>query len=282
MTLSFRIFMGLIGGSEAMYNAVRDALIAHSPDLEIHSYRVVRKKAQYITGITQIHTDMCPGSCLAYMGPFAILTECPTCGTPQYEDMSMLTDPKKPRKQFYMIPLRLQLQALWRMPDGADRMRHRIRKTNEIIADIRKNSNRILAYDDVFHGSQYLRAVCEHKIKKDDVFLMFLLDGAQLYRDKASDFWFSIWVILNLSPDLRYKKKYVLPSCFVPGPNYLGNMDSFLLPSFRHLSALQKKALGYGTVGKKKSSSHVLSLDMARLTQSVFRSSVGWLATTEV
>jgi hypothetical protein len=104
-TLSFRIFMGLIGGSEAMYNSVRDALISHSPDLEIHSYHVVRKKAQNITGITQVRTDMCPGSCLAYTGPFATLTECPTCGTPRYEDMSMPTDPKKPRKQFYTIPL---------------------------------------------------------------------------------------------------------------------------------------------------------------------------------
>ena len=244
--LSFRIFIGLIGGSQHMYNAVRDALLEHSPDLQLHSYHVIRKKAQNITGISQIRTDMCPQSCLAYTGPFSSLTECPTCGTPRYKDTSVPTTStrsKKPRKQFYTIPLGPQLQALWRTPDGADRMRYRNRKTNEIMAELRNNGNRISVYEDVFHGSAYLQAVCERKIGQDDIFLMFSLDGAQLYRDKASDCWFSIWVILNLSPDLQYKKKYVLPGCFVPGPDSPDNMESFLLPAFRHVSALQKEGL---------------------------------------
>jgi hypothetical protein len=72
---------------------------------------------------------------------------------------------------------------------------------------------------------------------------MYSIDGVQLYRDKESDCFFSIWVILNLSPDLRYKKKYILPANFIPGPNKPSNTESFLLPSFRHASALQKDGL---------------------------------------
>ncbi|KAF8897774.1 hypothetical protein BD779DRAFT_1667695 [Infundibulicybe gibba] len=41
--------------------------------------------------------------------------------------------------------------------------------------------------------------------------LMLSIDGAQLYQNKASDCWIYIWVVLDHSPDIRYKKKYVLP-----------------------------------------------------------------------
>ena len=72
---------------------------------------------------------------------------------------------------------------------------------------------------------------------------MFSIDGAQLYRDKESDCSFSIWVILDLSPDLRFKKMFILPAMFIPGPNSPENTESFLLPAFRHVSALQKEGL---------------------------------------
>ena len=73
--------------------------------------------------------------------------------------------------------------------------------------------------------------------------VLFSLDGAQLYRDKLSDCWFFIWILFNLAPDLRYKKTYILPAGFVPGPTKPGNIESFVLPSLRHTSALQKEGL---------------------------------------
>ena len=35
---------------------------------------------------------------------------------------------------------------------------------------------------------------------KDDIALQLSIDGAQLYRDKASDCWMFIWIIHNLHP----------------------------------------------------------------------------------
>jgi hypothetical protein len=49
--------------------------------------------------------------------------------------------------------------------------------------------------------------------------------------------------VLNLSPELRYKKKYILPALIIPGPHEPHNTDTFLLPSFRHTSALQRNGL---------------------------------------
>lgn len=69
------------------------------------------------------------------------------------------------------------------------------------------------------------------------------MDGAQLYAHKASDCWIYIWVIMDLSPDERYKKRHVIPGGFIPGPNKPKNIDSFLFPGLHHLSALQREGL---------------------------------------
>lgn len=71
--------------------------------------------------------------------------------------------------------------------------------------------------------------------------LMLSMDGAQLYEHKASDCWIYIWIIFDLSPELRYKKKYVLPSGFIPGKPKI--VDSFLFPGLHHLSALQHEGI---------------------------------------
>jgi hypothetical protein len=52
-----------------------------------------------------------------------------------------------------------------------------------------------------------------------------------------------MWVVFDLTPDLRYKKRYVLPGGIIPGPKNPKNTDSFLFPGFHHLSAIQKEGL---------------------------------------
>ncbi len=72
---------------------------------------------------------------------------------------------------------------------------------------------------------------------------MLSIDGAQLYESKKSDAWIYIWVVLDRSPDSRYKKKCVLPGGFIPGPNNPKNTDSFIYPGLHHLAGLQKEGL---------------------------------------
>jgi hypothetical protein len=48
---------------------------------------------------------------------------------------------------------------------------------------------------------------------------------------------------MDLPPDQRYKKKYVLPGGFIPGPNKPKDIDSFVFPGLQHLSAIQKEGL---------------------------------------
>ncbi|OAX33093.1 hypothetical protein K503DRAFT_660975, partial [Rhizopogon vinicolor AM-OR11-026] len=84
---------------------------------------------------------------------------------------------------------------------------------------------------DYLDGQDCLEAVAEGKIKN---VLMFSIDGAQLYCNKQSDCWMSIWVVFNHSPHSRYKKKYVLPGIAILGPRKPKNLDSLLYPGFHH------------------------------------------------
>jgi hypothetical protein len=94
-------------------------------------------------------------------------------------------------------------------------------------------------YNDVYSAHAFTQAVLDEDIKCDDTVLMLSIDGAQLYQHKQLDCWIYIWVLLDLAPDLRYKKKYVLPGGFIPGPNKPKNLDSFLFTGLHHLVALQ-------------------------------------------
>ena len=65
-----------------------------------------------------------------------------------------------------------------------------------------------------------------------------LIDGAQLYQLKLSDYWISIWVIGDLAADLCYKKKHVLPGSFIQRPKKLKHPDLFLFLRLHNLAAL--------------------------------------------
>lgn len=132
-----------------------------------------------------------------------------------------------------MIPLGPQIQAQWQTPEGGNWMRYRNRKTAAIHEKLNWNPGKPTdVYEDIYDGYQYLEAVKSGLIKEDDTLVLFSLDGAQLYHDKDSDCYFFVWIILNLSPDLGYKKAYILPGGFVPGPNPPKRVESYLIPSF--------------------------------------------------
>jgi hypothetical protein len=121
-------------------------------------------------------------------------------------------------------------------------MGHHRRVMDALLARLRKGGS-IEVYKDVYCSSILLEAAQRGDLTPDDTVLMLSIDGAQLYQSKQSDCWIYIWVLLDLAPDLRYKKKYVLPGGFIPGPNKPKNLDSFVYTGLRHLSALQKDGL---------------------------------------
>lgn len=235
---SIKSFLANTTASEEVYTRNRAANLERFPDCNQLTYHAVKELVADLTGIRAIKHDMCINSCVGYTGPFSELDCCPCCAEPRCDERG------KPRKQFSTIPIGPQLQALWRSPEGVERLQYRKCYTEKITAELSNNGGtRISPFADFFDGSDYLDAVRAKKIMPNDMVLVFSIDGAQLYRNKASDCWIYIWVVMDLSPSIRYKKMYILPGGFIGGPGKPKYYDSFLLPGLSHVSAIQKEGL---------------------------------------
>jgi hypothetical protein len=209
------------------------------------SLRQIERIIGEFTGVESITHDMCPDTCLAFTGPFADLEKCPTCDKDRYDQIKLQASAgrNKVARKFHTIPIGPQIQALWRDTDSAKQMYYRHERTERLLQEIREAGGAIDTYDDFIMGSDYLHAVVNGDISENDVVLMISMDGVQLYESKVSDCWIYIWVVMNLAPDIRYKKNHVLPGGFIPGPNKPKNVDSFLFPGLHHLAALQNEGL---------------------------------------
>ncbi|GJF00590.1 hypothetical protein PsYK624_168830 [Phanerochaete sordida] len=185
---------------------------------------------------------MCVNSCVGFTGPFADLDKCPKCNEQRFED-SLPGKPRKPRQQFLTNPIGPQIQAAWCSPESATAMKYCQQRTRTVLKDLQTNGNRVLELDDWIHGAEYIEAVRRGDITDDSTTLMLSLNGAQLYRNKQSDCWMYIWVLLDRSSDSRYKKRQVLIRGVIPGSNKPKNVDSYLFPGFQHIAALMREGL---------------------------------------
>ncbi|RDX44352.1 hypothetical protein OH76DRAFT_1458043 [Lentinus brumalis] len=239
--MAIEMFHASGSASEDNYADNCKAFMRVHPEEDVLSYERVKSLIAKVTGIAPIKHDMCTNSCLAYTGPFDQLDHCPICPTREsrYDPIQLAKGKRVSRRTFSTFPVGPQLQILRSSPDTARLMRHR----REVTRRVRAQVNPITEIDDLFQGALYLDEVDEMNITDDDMVLMFSVDGAQLYASKSSDCWFLIWVVFELPPEHRYKKRFVLPAGVIGGPNKPKLMDSFLFPTFYHISAIQREGL---------------------------------------
>jgi hypothetical protein len=69
-------------------------------------------------------------------------------------------------------------------------------------------------------------------------------DSCQLLKLKQSDCFIYIWVLMDISTDFCFKKRYILPGGFIPGPEHIRNTASFLCPGLQCANAIMKEGLG--------------------------------------
>ena len=269
--LSLDLFLATTNASEETYNACHDAIHRRYPDSGVLSHYSVKKLVAEVTGIVAVYDDMCINSCHAFTGPFSQRESCTLCGEARYDVAQLASTGKKiPRQQFCTILLGPQLQALRRSQMGAMGMRYLDQKMKEVVGMLNTlQTDNDIVYDDILSGSE-IQELAEHiQITSDDTIISSSLDGAQLYQNKKSDTWISIWILNNLSPNQRYKKKHVLPGTIIPGPNKPKITDSYLFRGLHHLSALQREDNGAGltmwdaVAGKTIKSRIILALSMA-------------------
>jgi len=239
-----RAFLSVTNASQETYNSFRAAALARHPDNPFLSFDQMKRRVEQISGVVPIVHDMCINSCAAFTGPFSDRDLCPICSAPRYDPIKFARSGAQiPQRQFNTIPIGPILQALYRSPQSAAKMQYRAEATRRIIAYMDTHEGNLEQYNDTCCGRDYLDAVRAGNIQDNDIMIQMSIDGAQLYRDKQSDCWIYIYIIHNLSPEFRYKKFYVEPGSFIPGPNKPKHTDSYLYPALRHIAALQKEGL---------------------------------------
>ena len=243
---SITAYLGCEHASQRVYETFRYSHNANFPDqARMLTFREVGRLIAEYTGVEKILHDMCPQTCVGYTGPLEDLESCPKCGLSRWSQEKLQLSNgcvKVAARQFTTIPLAPQLQARYRHPESARDMAYLYERSQSILADL-KVTGEIPVYDNIVMGWDFLHAVVDGHVKEKDIVIMISMNSAQLYQSKESDCWIYIWILLNLSPDKRYKKINVLPGGFIPGPNKPQNVDSFLFPGLHHLSALQREGL---------------------------------------
>ncbi|KAF8064108.1 hypothetical protein FPV67DRAFT_1782455 [Lyophyllum atratum] len=233
LLMCLRLFLGG-NNSEKLYNNTRETVKIRHPGDDILSYDQLKRKIRELTGICPIIDDMCPNSCLAYTGPYREKQGCHRCGESRFDPVT-----ERSRQQAYTIPIGFAIQALKRHAKTAAQMDYFWKRAQELLAEQQRNGV-IEVIDDIVCGTDILQAVLRGDIQEHDTVLMFSFDGAQLYRNKISDCWMSIWNIVCFSPDLRYKKRFILPGTLMPGPKKIKMVESFLHSGLQHIAAINK------------------------------------------
>ena len=248
--LSLDLFLAVTNASEETYHACRNAILLRYPNSQVLPYHAVKRLVAQLTGVVAVYDDMCINSCHAFTGPFSQLRYCSLCGEARYDvAQAALTGKDVARQQFCTILLGPQLQALRRSYSGAMNMRYldqKLKQVAEMLDNLQAEDGGDVIYDDIFSGSEILDLAKRIMITGDDTIVSLSLDGAQLYQNKKSDTWISIWILDNFSPNQRYQKRHVLPGTVIPGPNKPKIIDSYLYRGLHHLSALQRENNGAG------------------------------------
>lgn len=242
--LSFDLFLASRNASQNVYNGVRDVYHHHNPDTRLLSLAQIKYRLPLLTGIESIVTDMCPNSCHAYTGPFETLDKCVHCGEPRYDAARSTPNNRVPRQQFHTIPIAPILQVLRLTPESAKRFDYLRVRVERLNTELQQNpAYKPPIWDDFDTGTDFIKAVKERRVSPFDSVLMFSIDGAQLYRNKQSDAWIAIFMLMNFAPEVRYLKDCIFPAFTIPGPNKPKDYDSYLAPTLQHLSAAQKEGI---------------------------------------
>ena len=204
--LAIDLYLG--NASEATYKTNRRAILRRFPDAQISTYYKVKQLVTDLTGVESVVHHMCTNSCIVYTGPFLDLDACPVCSEPRYDQFKLQASGGKervPRQEYHTIPIGPQIQALYRDRESATHGQYLCREREHVLLEIEEHG--VLGeYSDVLHGSDMIKAFQKELVTGDDIVLLFSIDGAQLYAQKASACWIYIWVLLNLEPSRHYKK----------------------------------------------------------------------------
>ena len=140
--LALDLFLANYTSSVDVYNQNCKAILRRHPEDEIYTYDQAKHLIRHLRGIAPLAHDMCINTCIAYTGPFSDLEVCPYCNTLRYDPVALEYSGgqiKTAQREFHTILIGLQLQALHRSKESAEKMKYGENKPREILDEALKN-----------------------------------------------------------------------------------------------------------------------------------------------
>ncbi|KAF9785289.1 hypothetical protein BJ322DRAFT_992087, partial [Thelephora terrestris] len=146
-----------------------------------------RKCIATLSGLKPGRVDRCPSGCCCFTGLYSSLTACPYCNKSRYKT------PGVPAKQFQYLPVKDQLQMMWKDRSITKQLGYRHRYTNssdsdKIIQDIFDS----LIYRELLEKQVVVDGKIQgHKFFSDphDIALGISLDGVTYFSHRQHSVW---------------------------------------------------------------------------------------------
>nr|ABB47579.1 transposon protein, putative, CACTA, En/Spm sub-class [Oryza sativa Japonica Group] len=240
------------GWSDTSFNDLMSLLRVLLPKpnfVPSNTYQAKKLICPLSLGVEKIHA--CKNHCILYRKEYAELECCPTCGTSRYKTGngpvdSECTDPdsdkgkhgKIPSMVMWYLPIKDRLKRLYSNPTDAELMRWH-QESRKIDGMIRHPAD----------ARQWKTFDAKHpEFAKDPRNVRFALstDGMNPFGDLSSSH--STWPVLltmyNLPTWICQKRKYILLTILIQGPNQPGiDIDVFLEPLMEDMEELWKEGL---------------------------------------
>ncbi|KAE8229476.1 hypothetical protein CF326_g5555, partial [Tilletia indica] len=194
-------------------------------DVEIFGKDRALSLMKRVTNLREDRWDMCPNSCMAFVGPNAQLQRCTTvrkgrvCGAARFDARG------RPIKQFVTIPFLPRIKAKFAAGRGSTYIHDRAQHFAE-------------TWDTPHHRFQDWSDGAIHRHLKEkglftdprhDAFILST-DGAHMTDKRDSNAWIVLLTSLSTPIELRFRRTETFISTVVPGPNNPIDLDSFLWP----------------------------------------------------
>ncbi|KAE8237581.1 hypothetical protein A4X13_0g8729, partial [Tilletia indica] len=241
----FRTWVRTGGTVRAYDDYAKNFNEGHESTSELGPKILSRKRAarivKRVTGLEEMEWDMCPQSCMAFVGPHSGLDRCTTidpkasgpptpCGEPRYDHRG------RPRKTFITLPLLPRVRV--KFATGAPSSYLYQRAQDAISID---PEDRIFQDWGDGLGHEGLCADGFFSDSRHDA-IMMSLDGAQMVDKKKSEGWLILLSSMNSPLAERFRRTETFIASIIPGPNNPIDIDSFLWPIIQELA---RAAIGY-------------------------------------
>ncbi|CAD6922003.1 unnamed protein product, partial [Tilletia controversa] len=211
--------------TQEQYRAFARNMETLDPDISILGRKAAAALAKRVTRLRERTWDMCPMSCMAFVGPHAHLQRCNSirqgrrCGEARFDSKG------KPRRTYTMISILLRVRAKFASGSGST-----------YLHDQAEWSARTWGTDE-HQFADWPDGACHQHLREKGLFddprhdaYVLSTDGAQFVSKRKSNGWVVMLSSLNELHTKRFKRPETFVSCVIPGPNNPINIDSFLWP----------------------------------------------------